>query len=399
MFLPLLLTLFAASGCHGFVVAKCNAPTAVLCGEQLGRQAGPLIKQALEEDGLKSFLAWSTSTPAARNLTNEFVAANTAAFPALIAELRAVALGAGVAPDTLVIANLATEIGCVAGLTGPGRIRAKSCTDMHMVGRAAAGTPISAWGHNEDEEPLSSFTYLVEANITGDGTDANPPFAYTGFAYAPAMVGWAWGFNSHGHGQSVNVLFPNKCVRGLGMNFVARHVLEATSLDDAIARANVGGAPHAEGQNFNVGNIAQKGSGHVMIETSPDGVKHRFVTNSTAHHCNSFEIWPTDEGGVHPSTAHRLARIAVLEPAIDSVAAILGVLSDRTDPLYPIFRSGKPPDCCQTLSTALFDVVAERVTMWLSYPEAPNTAPPYMSWDWRTMTMLPPPESRGRSDE
>ena len=28
---------------------------------------------------------------------------------------------------------------------------------------------------------------------------------------APAMVGWAWGFNSHGHGQSVNVLFPDKC--------------------------------------------------------------------------------------------------------------------------------------------------------------------------------------------
>ena len=40
-------------GCRGFLVAKCNAPTAVLCGEQLGRQAGPLIKQSLEEESIK----------------------------------------------------------------------------------------------------------------------------------------------------------------------------------------------------------------------------------------------------------------------------------------------------------------------------------------------------------
>ena len=62
-----------------------------------------------------------------------------------------------------------------------------------------------------------------------------------------------------------------------------------------------------------------------MIETSPDGVKHRFVTNGTAHHCNTYEIWPTSEGSVHPSTVHRLTRIAVLEPAVSSVATILEV--------------------------------------------------------------------------
>ena len=115
-------------------------------------------------------------------------------------------------------------------------------------------------GHNEDEVLDTSFTYLVEANITGDG--AEQPFAYTGFAYAPAMVGWAWAFTSRGHAQSVNVLFPARCIIGRGMNFVARHVLEASSLGDAVARAALASSTdmrgpkadlHALGQNFNVG--------------------------------------------------------------------------------------------------------------------------------------------------
>ena len=56
MLLVTLSTQCAAGG-RGFLVAKCNAPTAVLCGEQLGRQAGPLITQALDQDGLKRSLA------------------------------------------------------------------------------------------------------------------------------------------------------------------------------------------------------------------------------------------------------------------------------------------------------------------------------------------------------
>merc|ERR1719272_1916136 len=100
------------------------------------------------------------------------------------------------------------------------------------------------------------------------------------------MVGWAWGFNSNGMGQSVNVLFPfDKCRVGLGMNFVARHVLEATSLEDALQRASIGAVPHAFGLNFNLGSLGDKGR-HMMVETSPNGVRHTWVANGTAHHCN-----------------------------------------------------------------------------------------------------------------
>ena len=62
-----------------------------------------------------SFLNWTRSTAAARRLTAKFVELNCGAFPALAAELRATAAGAGVDADDLIVANLATEIGCVAG--------------------------------------------------------------------------------------------------------------------------------------------------------------------------------------------------------------------------------------------------------------------------------------------
>ena len=67
------------------------------------------------------------------------------------------------------------------------------------------------------------------------------------------VVGWAWGANIHGHGQSVNSLFPLNVSVGLGTNFVARDVLRATSIDDAVARATVSG--QGNGAHFNLGNF------------------------------------------------------------------------------------------------------------------------------------------------
>lgn len=60
-------------------VARCTAPTAAACGEQLGAAAKDIIAGSLREAGMQSFLTWTKSTAAARNLTAQFVGLNTQA--------------------------------------------------------------------------------------------------------------------------------------------------------------------------------------------------------------------------------------------------------------------------------------------------------------------------------
>ena len=57
------------------------------------KQAALLIKAAMKQEEMSSFLAWTKSTPDARQLTAEFVELNNRTFPALVAELRATAHG------------------------------------------------------------------------------------------------------------------------------------------------------------------------------------------------------------------------------------------------------------------------------------------------------------------
>ena len=135
--------------------------------------------------------------------------------------------------------------------------RPKQCTDVHVI------TPhFQGWAHNEDERPFLGY-YLVLSNIT----TATSAEQYVGFAYAGTVVGWAWGFNNHGHAHSVNAipLAPNQTTVGKGVNFVARDVLRATSLDDALRRGSV--ANQATAQHFNFGNYNTPGR-HISLETT-----------------------------------------------------------------------------------------------------------------------------------
>ena len=59
--------------------------------------------------------------------------------------------------------------------------------------------------------------------------------------------------NTHGIGQSINALSPLNVSLGVGINFLARDVLNAASLDDAAARACA--ATAASGQNLNLGSV------------------------------------------------------------------------------------------------------------------------------------------------
>ena len=294
--------------------------------------------------------------------------------------------GAKVDETALMVVALSTELSYFAARDGVAVPRPKSCSDFHVL---HDGT--SLWGHNEDETPdQAAISYLVRGNVSGD--------VWLGFTYAPNVVGWAWGANLHGHGQSVNALFPINVSIGLGTNFVARDVLRSTSLDDAVKRATVKG--QGNGQHFNLGNTRTP-LHQAMVETSFVGshVRSDAELSPVAFHANLFEspaLKGLDGGpSLRISSAHRMRRMAELAPKFNTTVGtssnsisittdIFGtVLSDRKDPAWPIHRNGASPDCCITLNSVVFDAVARTITVW---GPTGGAAPMYVV-DWDTLDL------------
>ena len=88
------------------------------------------------------------------------------------------------------------------------------------------------------------------------------------------------------------------------------------------------------------------------------------------------------------SSRHRMARMGELSPAA-STAALEAVISDTADRDYPIHRTPRPTDPAQTLNSVLFDVAAERISVWAE--TAPTAADkPALTIDWRSMEILTP---------
>merc|ERR1711871_1296758 len=96
------------------------------------------------------------------------------------------------------------------------------------------------WGHNEDGDISveANTTYIVQARLASPG---KPIETYLAFTYPGRLSGWAWGFNGNGVVQSINALWDDPAPAGsyLGVVFVSRSVLAATSLQDALRRAGV----------------------------------------------------------------------------------------------------------------------------------------------------------------
>lgn len=366
------------------LIARCDSGSWFECGRQVGQQMRDPIRAAIadtENDDLFRYL----ETSEGKDMYNAMFTANQNAYPAIAEEYEGMAVGAGLAPKQIFVAALSNELASFAAAAGFATPRAKMCTDYHVM---APG--VRAWGHNEDEEPQwLNRTFLVEARGPAG-------FRYTGFTYAPNVVGWAWGFNSHGLAQSVNAIFPLNVTVGVGVNFLARDVLNARSLDDAIHRACT--PKLASGMHFNLGSLHEKNR-QVMLETSPLGCNVRELSPppangppTIANHTNCYvsEEFSGLDGGCQRfnSSVHRMARISALPPAT-SVMDVRAVLSDTEDPQYPIHRDDVAPDFCETLNTVVFDAESELVLVWGRIAATSSRA--LRAYNWSSMDSTTPP--------
>lgn len=257
-------------------------------------------------------------------------------FPAYVAELDAMAHALGWPAEDLFLWNCRGELIHNAP---------DGCTTL----AACAGTN-GLIAHNEDGDPwLSGRCGLVEVE-----PDGKPGF--TSFYYPGSLPGHTFAATRAGLAQAINNVRVREPRAGVPRMILARAVLDAASLDDALALLR--DTPRASGFHHTIGGTDAAGKVRV------------FSVEATAQRCSSLEIGaPSGHANhlIHAGCAHeaqivtdssrdRQARLAELLPALGAQPggeAFVRTLQDRAGAGLPIFRDDPhDPDDENTLATA-----------------------------------------------
>jgi hypothetical protein len=273
---------------------------------------------------------------------------NRLCYPDYVSELEGLARGARRPFEELFLVNLRGEYREHLRELGHG------CFDCALLTDGAA-----LIGHNEDGSPaFRGNLYLVQAQIEG-----KPRF--TALSYPGFLCGNALGFNSEGICFSVDNVRPRGSKLGVGRHFLARSLLEAVSLDDAIGRVTVHG--RASGFGYTIGSIHERRM--VYVEAAPGVHQVRELRGCYVHANHYLELAGVAQI-VDPSSWARVERAnAILEsgPPLDA-AGVLSLLGDEANEEYPIYRTATPPDESATFHTVLFDLDARRLRIYTGHP-------------------------------
>lgn len=265
-------------------------------------------------------------------------------YPDYFAELEGIARGSGRPFEDLFLVNLRGEY----------RGYLRGCSDCALV-----SDDVALIGHNEDgAATFRGNLYLVHARVEGKP-------AFTALSYPGFLCGNAFGFNAEGICFSVDSVQPRDVGVGVSRQFIARSLLEARSLDDAIQRGTV--SECASGVSYTIGSIPERRV--VLVEVAPESHYVREIRGAYFHTNHYRELADVDQI-IHPSSRARVerARVMLQENSPQNAAEVLAILGDQENEQYPIYRAGTAPDQSATLCTALFDLEARQLRIYADHP-------------------------------
>jgi hypothetical protein len=265
-------------------------------------------------------------------------------FPALLAELDGMAAGLGWSAEDVFLWNCRGELIHHAP---------DGCTTL-----AAVEGDARFIAHNEDGDPfLRERCALVEVRPAG-----KPGFV--SFYYPGSLPGHTFAANRAGLAQAINNLRIREPSAGVPRMIVARAVLDAGSLDEALQILR--SVPAASGFHHTLGCAGDARLFSVEASARRCSVQSVSTLSGHANHL----IHPGCEAEaqiVTDSSRDRQLRVDALLPALASPlqpAALLDVLQDRASSCLPIYRDDPlDPDDENTLATALFDIGSAGVSM------------------------------------
>lgn len=328
-------------------------------GRGIGLRFAEAIHRLFDNYGfLQEQLLPFLKKPSGHSFFQSYLKLHRTRFPQYISELEGMAEGSGRPFEEIFAVNLRGEF---AGLIAPERqagdtthAGAQGCTDCLVLNPDTALV-----GHNEDGSP-AGYGNMFVVRVAVDGCPTFNALCYPGF-----LPGNAFGFNEFGILHSINHVAPRPVNNGAARHFIARSLLEASSLEEAVRRVTVPG--RAAGFNYNIGSISERRI--VSVEVSPE-CHHFHEVRGYYTHTNHYLQLNDQKQEITPSSRKRLERSLVLCRAAPPVDAghLLALLGDRTDREFPIYRDATFPDNDATLCSALFDLDRRELRIFWDHP-------------------------------
>ena len=320
--------------------------------------AGAINRLFDNYDFLQKQLLPFLNTSAGQNFFQSYLKLHRKHFPQYIAELEGMAEGSGRPFEEIFGVNLRGEFAGLIALARPtdGTTAAdvQGCTDCLVL------TPDAALiGHNEDGSP-AGYGNMYVVRVAVDDCPTFTVLSYPGF-----LPGNAFGFNESGILHSINNVAPRPIKVGLSRHFLARALLDARTLDDAIRVITM--SDRASGFNYNIGSLSERRV--VSVEVSPEGHHVHEVQDYYTHTNHYFELRDQKQE-ITLSSRKRLERSLSLcrSTSPTDVGHVLALLGDQTDRDFPIYRDATFPDNDATLCSALYDLDRRELRIYWGNP-------------------------------
>jgi hypothetical protein len=382
-------------------------------GQQLGYYTKDYIKYRLsKDDSITQILKWVLTTNEGSAAYQAMLDSANTTFPEYVEELEGMAYGSGIEFKTLFVLNTRNELSnfkptpaqsTQESVKGSSTAEVEHCSDYLLNAmESGAGSQSILLGHNEDGGMESrDISFLVTVHVSGDAVKEEIKF--TAFVYPGELPTDAFFWNEHGVIGTMNGLYPTECLYGgLGRNFVSRHLVGATTIDDAIARVTI--PNQATGHSYNL--ASSKHPILVNVEVAPGvtapnkesifaitqlpaksgrldrlasihsstGGSYGTLGTNVLFHANEYKFLDVEQSP-SDSSDHRMARAAELPPPVCG-SDILTILGDTKDADWPIYRSATGSDTGYTLTTALFALdfspgnsTTSTVTLYMDNPK------------------------------
>ncbi|MGH3095180.1 MAG: C45 family autoproteolytic acyltransferase/hydrolase [Streptosporangiales bacterium] len=308
----------------------------------LGATAAAEINGVLAKMPELADLQRRTATPPGSDVLEGVMAATREGHATQLAEVRALAAGAGADPELAVLANLRGDLGSEDG-TG--------CSDLGWRRQR------SYVAHNEDGASAlrDRFMFLSLA------VDGEPPVFvawYPGFVPANSFV-----VTGHGLVWGIDHLTVHQPRPAPGRHFVARALQGCASLDAAVTflaeHPSAGGFAYTIGE-FGTGRVATVESAagrHAVTHADPDDRPLLWHTNHVKY------VEDAGTGTSENSEARGCVLDDLLPPADEPDAAwFLEVLAGARVP-HGVHRPYDPDQGGMTLATAVADLTAKKVAV------------------------------------
>ncbi|KAL8504368.1 hypothetical protein ACS0TY_022915 [Phlomoides rotata] len=309
-------------------------------GFLIGQRFSSEIKSRLEKDLiLKKQLLPFAHSPHSDTLLKSLSQTNMKKYPRFWDELRGTAQGSGASFLEIMLLNFRKEILPFVPKMEESSSLDDDCSDVLVVGESMA---VAA--HNEDANvALVGHTYLIKG-ILANGV------SFTAYTYAGELPSCAFGFNSYGLAFTLNSVPPCKHeieAGAIGRNFVSRDLLEARSIDDALAR--ICSSEASVGHCYNL--IDVKTRRIVNVETASRKRYSVYEVGAVPFfHANMYLHLKVEQERDENSLS-RQQRAAMLPR--ESTSDFLSLLGDKNDTKYPIYMSGP---LLHTLCTVVIDL-------------------------------------------